>query len=322
MRPAALALLLAASFAAPAPAVGASWLPWGKDTAFEDARKLFDSGKYGEVIGKLSGTGIRKISRRRRAQAYELLGFSYERTGRLKDALALYQYAEGLYPKELNILSDLANLLHRIDLDERARPLYERVLRIHPNNAAAHMYLGQIFYKQGFWERAQAHYEHALIEWHGGAQLWREYADVLGKRRDYAGAIRAIQRALAIQENASALEDLAVFQRAINAPEAATTLLRARDLSDSPSSQQAIRLRLGLWLLADGRLEESLKEAETVLAARRDEPLALWLRASVNLRRGRFAIARPDLAAAAQAGRAGPFIAQTAQAMLRQMGDK
>ncbi|MBI5243991.1 MAG: tetratricopeptide repeat protein [Elusimicrobia bacterium] len=322
MKTAALALILAAAFAAPRHAAGAAWLPWGRDHAFEDAQKLFDSGRYGEVIAKLSGTGIRKISRRRRAQAYELLGFSYERTGRLKDALALYQFAEGLYPKELNILSDLANLLHRIDLDERARPLYERVLRIHPNNAAAHMYLGQIFTKQGFWESAQRHYEHALIEWYGSEQVWREYAHVLGKRRNYEGAIRAIQRALAIQENVNALEDLAVFQRASGAPEAYSTLLRACEMSGQSPALPDLRLRLGLWLLADSRLEESLKEAWAVLAMRQDEPLALWMRASVNLRRGRLAEARSDLAAAAQAGRASPFIAQTAQAMLRQMGDR
>jgi tetratricopeptide (TPR) repeat protein len=177
-------LLLAAGFALPRPSAEASWLPWGKDEAFEDAQKLYDSGKYAEVVAKLSNSGIRAVSWRRRAKAYELLGLSRERIGRLQEALATYQLAEGLYPKDINILSDLAYLLHRVELDDRARPFYERVLKIHPNNAAAHLGLGEIFSKQGLLERSQSHFERALLEWKNSETVWREYAEVLGERRD------------------------------------------------------------------------------------------------------------------------------------------
>ncbi|MEI8191667.1 MAG: tetratricopeptide repeat protein [candidate division NC10 bacterium] len=242
--------------------------------------------------------------------------------GRLQDALATYQLAEGFYPKDINILSDLAYLLHRVELDDRARPFYERVLKIHPNNAAAHMGLGEILYKQGLLESAQRHFESALVEWKSNETIWREYAQVLGERRDWGGAIRAIQRALALQENASSMEALAVFQRHIGAPAGYATLRRACDLTGKSGKAADIKLRLGLWLLEDGRLDESLQEAQAVLSERPEEPLALWLMASVKLRQGRLDEARRDLASAAQAGRSSQFVARTAAAMLRQMEDR
>jgi len=267
----------------------------------------------------LSRSGIRSVSWRRRVKAYELLGLSYERAGRLQDALATYQLAEGLYPKDINILSDLAYLLHRVDLDDRAEPFYERVLRIHPNNAAAHMGLGEILYKEGLLEGAQRHFESALAEWKSSETAWRKYARVLGDRRDWGGAIRAIQRALALHESAGSLEALAVFQRHSGASDAYATLRRACGMAEGGTQLSDLRLRLGLWLLEDARLDESLQEAQAVLSERPEEPLALWLRASVNLRRGRLGAAKKDLASAARAERTSPFVARAAAAMIRQI---
>ncbi|MEI8191666.1 MAG: hypothetical protein WCI75_18285 [candidate division NC10 bacterium] len=77
MRRLALVFLLAAEgLTLPRPSAGATWLPWGNDETFESVQKLYDSGKYEEVVAKLSNSGIRLVSRRRRARAYELLGLS------------------------------------------------------------------------------------------------------------------------------------------------------------------------------------------------------------------------------------------------------
>jgi len=309
-----LALLLILGAWTPSDA-SASWLPWGQDPAFESVQKLYNGGKFGEVAGRLSGAGMRKISRRHRALAYKMLGVSYERKGRLKEALAVYQYAEGLYPKDINILSGLANLLHHVGLDDRARPLFERVLDIHPNNAEAHLGMAEISYKQGFLEKAQRHYEIVLTEWNQNESIWRGYAVVLAKRRDWAGAVHAVRQALSLQESADSYEALAVFQRANGDAEAYASLKRASGITqDRPD----LRLRAGLWLLEDGWLDESLGEAEAVLALRPQDPLAHWLRASVNLRRGRMDAARKDLESAAGAGRNSPFVARAAEAMLAQ----
>ncbi|MFX9630925.1 tetratricopeptide repeat protein, partial [Acinetobacter baumannii] len=84
------------------------------------------------------------LPRRRRARGFALLGQSYERMGRIEEALRVSQLAQGLYPDDIDILSDLAELLHRSQLDDRARPYYLRVLKIHPNNAMANRGLAEI----------------------------------------------------------------------------------------------------------------------------------------------------------------------------------
>jgi tetratricopeptide (TPR) repeat protein len=307
-----LALILGLAAWAPA-AASASWLPWDQDPVFESVQKSYDEEKFAEVADRLSGAGMRKISRRHRALAYKMLGASYTRQGRLKEAIAVYQYAEGLYPEDINILSGLANLLHHVDLDDRARPLFERVLDIHPNNAEAHLGMAEISFKQGFLEKAQRHYESVLAEWNQNEGIWRGYALVLAKRRDWAGAVQAVRRALSLLESSDSYEALAVFQRAGGDSEAYASLQRALAITED---RPDLRLRAGLWLLEDGRLDESLREAEGVLALHPEEPLALWLRASVNLRSGRMDAARKDLESAAGAGRKSPFVARAAAAML------
>jgi tetratricopeptide (TPR) repeat protein len=289
----------------------------GPDAALQGAQSLFDEGKYAGVVERLSGAGLQAVSRGRRSKAYCLLGASYERLGRLQDALGVYQLAEGLYPKDLVILTNLANILHRIGLDDRARPRYEQVLSIHPNNAESHVGLGGIFRSQGFLARAQTHYELALREWKDCDWLWRDLAEVLAERRNYPAAIGALRRALALNEDPDSLIDMAAFQREVRDPEAFSTMRRA--LEKGPARSDA-RLRLGLWLLDDGRLDEALAEAEAALALQPGEPLGFWLRASVSLRRGKAAAARADLEAAALSGRTHPFIAGLSKAMLERLG--
>jgi len=309
-----LALALALCFCAPS--ASAFQFPWSKDKPFESVQELYAREDYGEVAAKLSEPGLRRISRGNRAKAYKMLGVSLERLGKTKEALAVYQYAETLYPEDLNILSGLANLLHRVDLDDRARPLFERVLSIHPNNAEAHLGMAEILARQGLLERAQRHYESALSEWNRNPEIWRDYALLLGQRRDWAGAVAAVRQALALQESAASYEALALFQRASGEPEAYSSLTRAIGMTqDRPD----MRLRAALWLLEDGRLDECLQAADSLLAADPEEPLALWLRASVSLRRGRFESARGDLEKAAQHGRRAPFVARVSQALLERL---
>ena len=304
-----LAAVLCLWLGSPAAAFG----PFGDAQAYREARALYDAGKYSEVIERLSGAGMRSIRRGERPRAHELLGASYERTGELQKAIAVYQFAAGLYPKDINILSNQANLLHRMDLDDRARPLYERVLEMHPNNAFGHRGLAEIFRAQGLHAEACDHYALALREHHRDHNLWRSYAEALADRRDFISAERAVQRALSIEEDAESRLDLADFQRAMRKPEAYASLDRA---GEAAGAREDIRLRRALWLLEDGRLDESLREAESVLSAHADEPLALWLRASIRIRRGSEAGAREDLAKAAQAERDSPFIARVSKALL------
>ncbi|MFA6029877.1 MAG: tetratricopeptide repeat protein [Elusimicrobiota bacterium] len=311
-------LLLAVLLLLPAAPRASAFEFFGEPKAARELSRIYDGGDYAEIVKRLSGDGVLKLPRRARARGYHLLGASYERLGRAKDAIAVYRLAEGLYPKDLGILTALADLLHANDLDDQARPLYQRVLAIHPNNAASNLGMAEICRHQGFTVRAQAHYERALKEWNQAPRIWRGYAETLGQRRDFKAAVSAIRRALELSDDADSLLTLARFQRSAGEVDAYDTLRRA--LAKAPHRET--RLRLALWLLEDERLDEALAETAALLREEPEAPLALWIRASVNLRRGRTADARRDLLSVARTEQRVPFLVRTAKEMLARMGDR
>lgn len=296
-------------------ACSAFW-PFGDAQLYREARALYEQKKFAEVVARLSAADIGRLRRKDRPRAYEILGSSYERLGELQKALAVYQFAMGLYPRDINIVSNQANLVHGMELDDRARPLYERVLDIHPNNSMGHRGLAQILRKQGLHAEACDHFALALREHHKDPALWREYAEALADRRDFISAERAIERSLSLGDDWASFLDLADFQRAMRKAEAFASLDKARALAPD---LKGVGLRRALWLLEDGRLEESLAQAEAVLASVEDEPLALWVRACVRIRRGEEERAREDLEKAAQAERSAPFVARVSRATLAGM---
>jgi tetratricopeptide (TPR) repeat protein len=129
--------------------------------------------------------------------------------GHLDNALGVYQLGVQLYPKDLNLLTELGLLLHRSKLEEQAEPMFQKVLKIHPNNAAAHIGLGEIDHALGFLERSAEHYEKALETMSDHAGIWADYAEVLISARDYKTGELAARRALLLSENADARVDLA-----------------------------------------------------------------------------------------------------------------
>jgi tetratricopeptide (TPR) repeat protein len=278
------------------------------DEALRKADAAFSQDRYPEVIARLGDGGVQKLPRRSRAKAYHLLGQSYLRTGESVLALQTYKVAEGLYPKDLTILTSLADLLRASGLADLARPYYERVLGIHPGNAVSHIGLALVFREHGNLAKAQAHYELALREWDKNPALLKGYAEVLAGRGDLAAATRAIRRSLDLRIEPDALVCLSKIQRRQGAKAEAYASLRE-------PARTEWSLQRGLWLLEDGRLDEARELADRLIQLEPSSALARWLRASIALRRGQTAAARADLAAAA-ASRGDPFTAKVASSML------
>lgn len=277
-----------------------------------EIERLFAERKYGEVVQALDSERIRGLPRRARPRAYDLLGLSLQDMGDVSRALQVFQLAEGIYPKDLNILTDLASLLHSSGLHERARPYYERVLRIHPNNARSHLGLAEIHRSQGFLARSEEHYEHCLREWNMHAFIWRDYARVLAAERKLDRAADAARRALALQREPDTLLLLATVERGQGLKDAAYAgLAEAAGLAPE---RLDLTLEKALWLLEDGRLDEAKAAASAALRTSPDEPLAHWVKASVALRRGFPTEAKMELASAAS--QEGTFVSRAARAML------
>lgn len=281
-----------------------------------ELRDAYSAGRHAEVVQRLEGPGLRRLPAREVARGYELLGQSLERLGRPDSALRTYQTGVALYPKDLNLLTHLANLLHRGAMDSEARPFYERVLKLSPDNAAAHLGLAEAERRLGFLDRAAGHYEYSLKTWGDQASIWRDYAEVLGDARMPADALKAVERSVALTETAPARLDQARFLwRLGRKAEAFEALARAESLD--PAGAALVQQR-GLWLLEIGELDQAEAAAAKALEQSPDDPLALWLRGSIAIRRGRPDEARADLERAA-AQRKAPFVAQAAEGLLKQL---
>jgi tetratricopeptide (TPR) repeat protein len=308
MRPLALILLLAGAAAAQPKILTLEPL--------KSQRELFEAGKFDAVVRELDAAAIQRLRRRDRAEAYLLLGLSYERLGDADRALRVYQLAEGLFPRDIDILSNLARLLHRIGLDERALPYYARVLKIHPNNASANLGMAEVSRSQGLLADAAAYYERAMRELSKDPSVWRDYAEVLAERGELERAVEAIQKALELSRDVDSVLDLAVFERRRGLVE--ESYARVQEAGRMDQARRDIPLREALWRLEDGQTNEAMRLAGKVLESSPDDALGRWIRASVQLRRGFNDAARADLAAVA-AQNAHPFLARTAQAMLTEL---
>jgi len=305
-------------------AVGLTWgcagTRWAPRSAVSLAQEesWLEAGEYLKVLESLPLQRIDRIPRRLRTRAYTLLGRSQERLGRYDQALLTLQFAEGLFPKNLEILCDLAGILHRVGLDDRARPYYLRALKIHPNNAVSNVGVAEIYQKQGLLAKAQLHFEKAMLEegWGRDAGLLRSYSEVLAERGDLAGAMKAIHSAMATRSTAEDRIVLARIQRRLGAGEDGYGQL---DLAvvEAPERQD-FRLQKSLWLLEDGRDEEALAVVAPVLAQDPSDGVGLWVRGSVFLRRGDIARARADFAAGAESHR-DLFAAAVCRSMLEQL---
>jgi tetratricopeptide (TPR) repeat protein len=293
--------------------------PMLRQNPLEAVQTLFEAKNYDQVILRLQSQGIENISQQYQPQAYLLLGLSYARQGKFDKALGVLQLAVQLFPGDINALSALADLLHHEELDDQAGPLYERVLRIHPNNANAQLGLAEIAHSQGFLERSIDHYEHCLIEWSKDPTVWRAYAVVLSERLDYPKAIAAIKRSLNLDpNNAQSLESLALFQHREGLySQADQTLRQAITVSENKTP---FRLERALWFLEENDLDGSLRETQRALQDSPENPLGHWIRASIALRREEREVAVQNLRLAASSGMQFPFIAATSQAMLEQLG--
>lgn len=274
--------------------------------------KLFEAGQYAQVVAQLPPEALQRLRGSDLRRAYLLLGTSLERVERIDDALGVYQLGVKLFPRDLNLLTQLAALLHHAGLEERAEPLFQKVISIHPNNASANLGLAEIDHALGFLDRSAEHYEKALESPDATAETWSSYGEVLHEMRDDKTAELAFRRSLQLAPRRQSQLGLGFALRAQDRLDDALTAV-----SSLPGDDAA--LLTSLWLLEAGRPEEALARVAPVLTAAPDDPLARYVRARVRLKQDRYNEAVADLAAAALDARRSPFVAQMSAALLARL---
>jgi tetratricopeptide (TPR) repeat protein len=265
------------------------------------AREHFEAGRYDRVITDLTPLTLQRMRGFYQRQAYALLGEAYERLEHQEKALSVYQLAVKLYPKDMELATRLARLLHAAGLDKEAQPLYEKVLTAQPDNTWANLGLAEIDRSLGFLKRSAERYERALEgDLMRSASVWRDYSQVMLEQRDYVTAEAAARKALSLQASNETRLALGFALRGQGRIDEA--LLQA-----DAASHAGVR---ALWLLEAGRFEEAAK------LCKGQSPLERYVRARFALNSGRKDEARRELEAVAEAAKTAPFAAELALRML------
>lgn len=285
----------------------------------EGPRRDFEAGRYEDVVAALGeSTALQRLSRPSQRLGYYYLGLSYERLRSPGKALGVFQLGAKLFPRDINLLSELGRLLHGLGLEEQAEPVFQRVLKIHPNNAAAHLGLGEIDHALGFIDRSLEHYDRALETMAGESTVWRSYAQVLTSARDFKTAELAATRSLSLRDDPVAAFTLAYAQRAQDRLDEALVTLDAA-LSRFPGHTE-LALPRAAWLLEAERYDDALAAVEPLVASAEPPALAFWIRARVRLKKDQYRAAVHDLRSAVSLERASPFVAAASKELLRQLG--
>ncbi len=292
-----------------------SWSAWWSSAIdpLKPVRADFEAGRFARVVSALSPTAMQKLRGQDLRQAYFYLAASHERGGRLDEALGVYQLATKLYPKDAGLLVHQARIMHETGLEEQAQPLYEKILKLQPDNAHAHRGLAEIDRALGFLDRAAEHYELALEKLSSEPGVWRDYAEVLYDRREYKTASLAARKALSLSPDAESFVVLAMIQRASG--ELGEAIATLQSLGRTPGVVRA----LALFLLEAGRFEDARRETGALLALDAADPLGLYLKARLDWKAGRPEAAAKSLASAAASGKAAPFLSQVSAALLEEL---
>ncbi len=310
-------IFLALLLLSPSCSLEASWNFFSarKDPLAKE-KELFKEGRYKEVINDLGHDQFQYYRGKNLSRAYFYLGQSYEYTDHLGRALGFYELGVKLFPKDLRLAASLALLLHRAGLETNAEPLFEKILRTHPNNAEAHLGLAEIDAHLGFLKRSAHHYQETLKSVPENADIWRHYAEVLMQLRKFSEAEVAAKKSLSLNPDPKTEMDTVFIERDEGHLDQALSLLDSPSLN-SQYGVKAKRLK-GLWLLEDKQIEKAILTAKNVQKISPEDPIAFWVLAQAALSRGQISKAKKELGRIRDSQKHS-FVYKAAQALLRSL---
>lgn len=296
--------------------------PWSffgepSDGRIRPYQALSDSNKAAQVVAGLTPEFIESLRGTDLRQAYVLLGDNLYVLGRRDEALAQYQVGLSLFPRNVDLLTREAGLLHRNEMDERAKPLFLQALQIEPKHWGAHIGLAEIERGFGFPDRAAAHYKIALESAVVAKRedVWEAYAETLLDLGKSSTAETALRKALEIAPSSARAHILLGLTR------------RAQGDLHEAAIQFGLAAKLGggigamrceaLVFLEAGRLSEAWTKAQDVLAVDSLDAAGLWVAARVDLARGRTNAAEAALRKIVSVG---GFSGRAAAEVLKSLG--
>jgi predicted O-linked N-acetylglucosamine transferase (SPINDLY family) len=226
--------------------------------------------------------------------------------GRKDDALANFDRALAVQPKNAGLLYNRGITLQELKRFEEALASYERALRLQPNHAEALNNRGVVLKELKRFEEALASYDQALVARPGHVEAINNRGNVLKDLMRFEEALASYEQALkALPGDAETLNNRGNVLKDLKRPEEALA-----------SYDQALRVRSdyaeahynrGATLQELKRFEEALASCERALMIRPDHVDALIVCGNIlhELKRYELALANYDLALTKRPGHAG-----------------
>jgi tetratricopeptide (TPR) repeat protein len=179
---------------------------------------LFRSDDYDRAIAELI-EAVRVAPQR--ALFHENLGRAYRKQNRLREAERELAEATRLAPNELSAWAALGHVRAELTKYEEAAAAFHAMLDLDPVNEEAASGLGDALAEAGKLPEAETVLSKAVESIPNSAILWNDLGVVRTRRAEFASALEAFTRALAIDEtfepaktNRSRAEQLAAIERA------------------------------------------------------------------------------------------------------------
>jgi tetratricopeptide (TPR) repeat protein len=145
------------------------------------------------------------------AYGHYVLGAILRALGRNEDALAELERARALDPRSYDTLIRLASLHEEMNRRDEAEAACIEALRIRPNYWAGLSYLGYFYIMRGDYEKARDVYEGVIRICPGSSYAFNNLGASYFKLGDYPRAIAAFERSNAVKKNAEACSNLGVL---------------------------------------------------------------------------------------------------------------
>ena len=232
--------------------------------------------EYRKIMEKWPTSQEAKESGKR---ARVLLGRRLGEQGKFDQALQAFSSVLADYPDDVPAMLDESLTYSFMGRLDDAQAVLEKALKIEPQNAQTHKYLGDVFEKKGDLTRSESQYEQALKFITPGspfiALVTTKLELVRGAKFMTKGQLvdaqREFEKVLAADaHNPVARFNLATIYHSLgDLPRSQEMLLSLN--KDNPSDL-SVKLRLGTIYLEQGHLEEAARELEEVAAKGGESP--------------------------------------------------
>ncbi len=245
---------------------------------FVQARQTYNQGDYEKAVAQLSDYIYKTQNiKRREARAYRLLGLAYEKLNMPGKALETYKEALTFHEKDIPLLLSAAELYHRTDLTDQSIDLYNRVLKIEPNNLLALSGQAENYIDMGFYSKARQYYDRFFeLDPQAPAINRARYAYTFSKQRNYADAL--IHITMAKMEEPSQADYWLLSARAYKGLDMSQDALADLDIAIFLAPQRTeLKIIKAMWLYQENQFDSSLALVRQLLEQEPENELALFV---------------------------------------------